>query len=66
MAKIGNETKLVLKLAAERAKKVPPSNMPRSFLNDEGLKEAWELGTRDGIILVKSTLDTIVFELEDR
>jgi len=71
MAKIGNETNLVLKLAKERVKNSPrleeeirfrthPGNHPEKFK----LSEAITCGYNLGIKVYKETLDRIVAEIQ--
>ena len=63
MAKIGNEAKLILKLAKERAK---PQfhNMPSSYTDDDALKEAYTLGMKEGMRIYSVNLDLIISDIE--
>ncbi len=62
MAKIGNETKLVLKLAKERAD-VKEHLMPTSVRGNSELTEAWVHGFMTGQQQYDKNLDSIVLEL---
>ncbi len=64
MAKIGNETKLVLKLAKERAK-VNMQALPAGYTGRPDVLEAWTLGARAGISTYMTTLDLIIIELQE-
>ncbi len=63
MARIGNETKLVLKLAKERAE-VNARLMPQPYREDEKLREAWFSGCTSGLEIYSTNLDGIISELE--
>lgn len=67
MARIGNETKLVLKLAAEKARRQPALQgvEPHGFPDDPRLHEAYVMGFRAGQADYESTLKYIVVELEE-
>ena len=67
MARIGNETKLVLKLAAEKASRQPSLRgvEPHGFEEDPKLHEAYVMGFRAGQADYKSTIQLIVTELEE-
>ena len=67
MAKLGNETKLVLKLAKERAHRTSPKGLePLGIEQDPKLHEAYMHGWVAGLNRYGGTLDSIVVELEER
>ena len=66
MAKIGNETKLVLKLAKERARRSSARGVePNGFEEDPKLHEAYTMGFGAGQKDYESNLTLIVIELEE-
>lgn len=65
MARIGNEARLIIKLARER--KVHSShNEPYAIREDKKLHEAYMMGLVDGQRAYEACLDDIVAEIEQR
>ena len=63
MARIGNETKLILKLAAERKVKSTQAE-PHAFRDDQR-HEAYTMGLVEGQRIYEANLQLIVIELEE-
>lgn len=64
MAKINNETKLVLRLAEARIE-TDMRMMPNSYRDEEKLEEAWVSGYTSGQEQYSRNLKIIVLELQE-
>lgn len=65
MARISNETKLILKLAKARKSRTP-FNEPHSYKDDQKLHEAYAMGFSEGQGIYEQSLESIVAELENQ
>jgi hypothetical protein len=62
MAKVGNETKLVLRLAKEKVSQL--TKMHKTMVSDDKYWNGYHSGYMAGMLEVTSILDSIIRELE--